>query len=412
MLDLRNASCLVRGVRGCSFSLSSSDSLTNLLFTISDNAIFFNGTSRKVLCCVDRRKGDTVLVLRNEAMINSLYVHRDGNYVLSADSSGYLKTWDVRTGKCVQSVLNESSKKPISHIALSMGLTMTTGAGVLDFESLSLQDSVSSSSTASSVVGNTGAVRAPSPTSPPVLQDTNQLLGRVEEEPRYLAVNSYDNVVRIYDRQTPNTPKVVQALKGYKNKNWPIKSSFFCFPQSSSMGGGIIGGSGNAGVGSNSGGSKAPFASALGASSSSPSASSTSSPVAVPVASSLPVTSGLRRTASQMDFEHFNADDTMSTGSSSAGGMTSGEKDLMGNPIGSNNNNNNVLLATGSADPYVYVYNVSGGGELVQRLEGHTDRVYAVAFSPVEPVLASVSADFTCKIWGMHSHHHGVGRGK
>ena len=36
----------------------------------------------------------------------------------------------------------------------------------------------------------------------------------------------------------------------------------------------------------------------------------------------------------------------------------------------------------------------------MQRLEGHTDRVYAVNFHPTEPILASGSADFTVKVWG------------
>jgi len=43
---------------------------------------------------------------------------------------------------------------------------------------------------------------------------------------------------------------------------------------------------------------------------------------------------------------------------------------------------------------------MEGTGELIQRLEGHTDRVYDVAFHPSEMILASCSADFTIKIWG------------
>lgn len=43
----------------------------------------------------------------------------------------------------------------------------------------------------------------------------------------------------------------------------------------------------------------------------------------------------------------------------------------------------------------------------MQRLEGHTDRVYAVNFHPTEPILASCSSDSTIKVWGP-----GVARGK
>ena len=37
--------------------------------------------------------------------------------------------------------------------------------------------------------------------------------------------------------------------------------------------------------------------------------------------------------------------------------------------------------------------------ELVQKLEGHQDRVYSAAFHPTEPLLASCSADFTIRLW-------------
>ncbi|RUS14250.1 hypothetical protein BC938DRAFT_477450 [Jimgerdemannia flammicorona] len=46
-----------------------------------------------------------------------------------------------------------------------------------------------------------------------------------------MAVNSYDNVMRVYDRglNPPISPsRLLHALKGFKNKNWPIKSSFYC----------------------------------------------------------------------------------------------------------------------------------------------------------------------------------------
>jgi len=79
-----------------------------------------------------------------------------------------------------------------------------------------------------------------------------------------------------------------------------------------------------------------------------------------------------------------------------------------------------MLLATGSADHRVYIYNVPAGqqvrqpqcsffdrrsfllqdaAELVQKLEGHQDRVYSATFHPTEPLLASCSADFTIRLW-------------
>ena len=82
------------------------------------------------------------------------------------------------------------------------------------------------------------------------------------------------------------------------------------------------------------------------------------------------------------------------------------------------------LLATGSADSRVYVYQPSkrDGETLTQRLEvcsrlcscllfllvsrsltfiaqGHTDRVMAACFHPMEPILASASSDSTVRLW-------------
>ncbi|KAI8906182.1 WD40-repeat-containing domain protein [Powellomyces hirtus] len=250
-----------------------------VMFSPQDANIFFSGTSRNALCMVDRRQPDTALTLENEAMVNSLYVYRDATYVLSADAAGQLKTWDVRTGKCVNAVANEPTKKPISHVTVSY---------------------------------NDG-----------------------DEEPRYMAVNSYDNVMRVYDRgfSPPASPeRLVHALKGYKNKNWPIKSSFNRFRDGKA---------------------------------------------------------GLKRGSSQEDM--YGKGDMAGV---AQGDGISAEKERFSEPT--------QLLATGSADPFVYVYNVGGvegSSDLLQRLEGHTDRVYAVHFHPSEPILASCSADFTLKVW-------------
>jgi COMPASS component SWD3 len=63
-----------------------------------------------------------------------------------------------------------------------------------------------------------------------------------------------------------------------------------------------------------------------------------------------------------------------------------------------------ALVATGSTDGRAHVYAVfnSAAGvasELVQTLDGHTDRVYATSFHPTEHQLATGSADFMVKVW-------------
>ena len=100
-----------------------------------------NGTSRKVLSIIDLRKSENALKFKNDGMVNSLYICQDGQKIVTGDSNGYLKTWDIRTGmsmvlllfikqnfyfillfmigNVLQSFLNEPTKKPISNIAVS-----------------------------------------------------------------------------------------------------------------------------------------------------------------------------------------------------------------------------------------------------------------------------------------------------
>ncbi|KAI8646785.1 WD40-repeat-containing domain protein [Parasitella parasitica] len=252
-----------------------------------DSNIFYYGTSRKVLAMVDIRSEGNASVIRNDAMINTLYASRDGIHVITGDAQGMLKVWDIRSKQCISSKLNDPSKMPITHISIGRRSTDASRRAIDDYD-----------------------------------------------EPRYMALNSYDNLLRVYDRgmDPPKSElRLVHSLKGFKNKNWPIKSSFYC------------------GSGYNS--------------------SILSKP--------------------------------------SATNDVYGDSDLAPNPgdylfdSHEPREEKSVLLATGSADPYAYLYNVGeDSAELMQRLEGHTDRVYAVNFHPTEPILASCSADFTVKVWG------------
>ncbi|KAI8882246.1 WD40 repeat-like protein [Backusella circina FSU 941] len=252
-----------------------------------DPSIFYYGTSRKVLAMVDIRTDGSASVIRNDSMINTLYSSRDGIHVITGDAHGMLKVWDIRSKQCISSKLNDPGKMPITHISIGRRSTDASRRAVDDYD-----------------------------------------------EPRYMAVNSYDNLLRVYDRgmDPPKSDnRLVHTLKGFKNKNWPIKSSFYC------------------GSGYNS--------------------------------------SILSRPSGTNDV-YGDPDMTTNPGDYLFDSQEPKEE-------------KSVLLATGSADPYAYLYNVGeDSAELMQRLEGHTDRVYAVNFHPTEPILASCSADFTVKVWG------------
>lgn len=63
-----------------------------------------------------------------------------------------------------------------------------------------------------------------------------------------------------------------------------------------------------------------------------------------------------------------------------------------------------LVLATGSAEPGggIYLFDVggpTGTATLIQKLEGHDDRVCGVSFHPKHPILASCSADSSVRIW-------------
>eukprot|EP00842_Homolaphlyctis_polyrhiza_P005097 jgi/Hompol1/5589/HPOL_004588-RA len=140
-------------------------------------------------------------------------------------------------------------------------------------------------------------------------------------------------VIRVYDRglAPPLNPyRLVHTLKGYKNRNWTIKSAFF---KGRDVGSSLRG------------------------------------------TSTDDMFTKNEATKDNLDSASFDKDKSIFT---------------------------DTLLATGSADPFVYVYSLGlseGTSELVQRLEGHTDRVYAVSFHPNDPILCSCSADFTIKVW-------------
>ncbi|GMF36550.1 unnamed protein product [Phytophthora fragariaefolia] len=306
----------------------------------ADNNQYFLGSSKCCLHMADARS-EVCRTWTNDAMVNALHVAHDGMTVITGDSK-------VRHD-AVHAVARD--KLDAEHSRL---LILHAGHAISHVHASPASDG-----------GDDG---------------------------RFLGVNSYDNVLRVYDRRsklissrsTRRGPggssdsgdndqlQLVCSVTGHKNKNWPIKSSFFrgdgykyklALPPRGRLAGGL--GSGSA--------------------------------------------SGSRRKLTDGDGEDF-AD-------------PSGERGSM------DSSREALLLATGSADRHIYLHEVSpsmhaadtsvgskgnGPGKhsqtLVQKIDAHNDRVYCVDFHPTEPILASASADCSIKIWLPRSSSSSVAR--
>jgi COMPASS component SWD3 len=211
---------------------------------------------------------------------------------------GWIKTWDVRMDECITELsrLNDSAHHAISHVHASPPADDGRGG---------------------------------------------------DEDGRFLAANSYDNILRVYDRRSQLISSGAQdpmqlsfLVTGHKNKNWPIKSAFF-----------------------RGDGHKYKL--------------------------HLPSRAWPRK-LTDGDAEDFADADAHGDTTAASAAMP----------------RETLLLATGSADNKIYLHDVSLSGAsgkpapfLAQRLDGHTDRVYCVDFHPTEPILASASADLSVKIW-------------
>ncbi|RUP45012.1 hypothetical protein BC936DRAFT_148731 [Jimgerdemannia flammicorona] len=188
-----------------------------------------------------------------------------------------------------------------------------------------------------------------------------------------MAVNSYDNVMRVYDRglNPPISPsRLLHALKGFKNKNWPIKSSFYCGKECESRS------------------TDARLISLPPSHSKKPQPRSSLDPTAPDP--------GARRVLQRRGRADCGG------GHGREGGPARAQRPAC---YGQRRSvclfvqRGRVFSLGGGTNQIKFTPN-QNSAELMQRLEGHTDRVYAVHFHPTEPILASCSADFTVKIWG------------
>lgn len=323
---------------------------------------------------------ESTVILENDSSVNTVHVEYDGFRIITGDHAGAIKTWDLRM------VTNRAAA--------------SSGAGVFKAKPASLIDTTFNDPQRKPITH----VHS----SPPGIEDDNG---------RCLAVNSYDNYLRVYDRGAflfgtkSAALKPLHSLRGVVNRNWPIKSSFFVgsdyreprdvarrqrpVRRTSGM---LLSGSRSSEVG---GGGVSSLISGKEKS----------------LDASFEMEQGEKSNESQIRVGHGESSDEGSHDDSdeSFGSSSDEDEDAEVHRGGAQPRGKGAvyrpcqmpiqsafILASGSADGKIALFDVggpAGSGERVQLLRGHKDRVHSVEFHPTEPMLASCSADATVRLW-------------
>ncbi|KAJ2546583.1 hypothetical protein IWW35_004966 [Coemansia sp. RSA 1878] len=245
--------------------------------------VIYSGDSAGFISIHDTRQPDQQATrLSNDGtMVNTIFCFSDETRLVSGDRCGEIKMWDVRIGRFMRLISSDGQQhQAISHI---------------------------------SVVKNE------------------------KSGTEYMATNSYDNVLRVYDRVDDSsvpTPRVIHELRGIRSRNWPIKNAF------------------------------------------------------------LDPRVAQEQLLGLYDDDYYELD---MRSQSEARGLRS-----------------MLFLITGSAEPFAYLYKLNTHSKTVrmddkarrgtrQRLEGHSDRVYAVATHPTEIKACTAGADSSIRLWHIPS---------
>ncbi|KAJ1480893.1 WD40-repeat-containing domain protein, partial [Baffinella frigidus] len=320
---------------------------------VEDN-LFWAATSQGHCHLIDKRMSGSAAVLVNDCMVNTLVADAsgegEGGRLLTGDTRGLVKCWDVRVlssrtdggmQACEVLMRNADAGKPISHLAVSAPGSAGSGGG-------------------------SGG-----------------------DDHSVLAANCYDDVIRVYDRSTeaaatdaapgPEAPRapaealrLTHSLYGHKNKNLPIRSSIFRGAKYSAR---MAAAEGQRSLGRDAARNRGSGAEQQG-----------------------DENSYMADSGPKIDRSLLLATGSADTACYGGGGrsllLATGSADKPLTEPG-------PVAVSGSADKACYVFDVAPGqvGALVQRLDGHSDRVYATSWHPSEPVLATASGDFTIKLW-------------
>ena len=146
--------------------------------------VFAVATTGHALHVLDTRNPSDVSAahLHNDTMVNSVLFLPAGEHCITGDKHGAVKSWDLRLRSCVSGLYAGDGRRPISHVALSEPVPTSSRAAAAMENGL--------------VSGSDGGSVATSSRSP---GGTHHGATAQATETRLLAVNSYDDTLRVYD---------------------------------------------------------------------------------------------------------------------------------------------------------------------------------------------------------------------
>jgi len=198
-------------------------------FHPTDSNIFFASNTHKHIVVFDRRLAHCVAIFENDAMVNTMHISKGGNHILSGDARGFLKVWDTRLA--LSGTNTSTSSIGTSGNGVKLPIDPEPDESKSEGDSVITGECVDSGPAAPRPIGGGVVDMLEIDNSNKPISHVNVSRGN-ESEGRYLAVNSYSNVLRVYDRGASGTLKtmaLIGSFSGHKNQNWPIKSSFFCW---------------------------------------------------------------------------------------------------------------------------------------------------------------------------------------
>ncbi|KAJ9452085.1 putative WD repeat-containing protein K04G11.4 [Diplonema papillatum] len=213
---------------GCCTAEFSSQENAFLLATAwhaTDTSVFLASSSNASVYWYDKRSAPKAAQeVQHSCMVNSIQALRGGQVVLG-DKFGCITTWDPRmlsqhVARTDSPDLPETPRREVSSSSL---------AGPATPSNTIVQRGAKLPGTASSFQATTAKAQVSHVCTPST--------GPEDEQDRFLAVNAYDNILRIYDRNSltgdqgvdTSEPKLACKLMAqeYRNQGFPIQSSFW-----------------------------------------------------------------------------------------------------------------------------------------------------------------------------------------